>query len=148
MWQKARPLIEAFGESEVLFFRWFLNWTLDDQTIRPAHLPSPNQSVNRSGLGGRCWFVLMPDPESQSLPHLCKGIVRIDIRDIPASFGDITFRVEHDPTPHNYQHCEIRAFRNGQKLDEIPKPAKKFYQTELAKRAKLILASEIKTRGA
>ena len=79
------------------------------------------------------------------------GIVQREIATLPREFvyqGDVyTFVLEHDPLEHNYQHCEIRIYRNGNRLtkNELKKAkaAKLYYRHEMASRATLLLLPEV-----
>jgi hypothetical protein len=150
MWQKSRPARPDFADDERLFIRWFSNWMEEGGRPRPAHLATPDQSSIRSGFGGKFWHVLMPEPESKGLPNLCKGVLEICVRDLPQPGEGMTVAVVHDPMPHNYGHCEIRAFGGGVRLNKKSMTAKQkvYYQTELAKKIQLALIPELLTRDA
>ncbi len=127
--------------------------------ITPNQIPTPDQSVNRSGLGGKCWFVLMPEPkEPVELRNrkLCMGILKLLANPMPTPVKNdkaiYTFVLEHDPLPENYQHCEIRVYKDGvrqttadrKKLKKlIPKNVKKHYRAKMAEAVSWELLPEV-----
>ena len=145
MRQCAKAVVNV-DPNETLYFHWFNDWIEAAGLIRPANIPCPDQSVNRSGLGGRSWYVLIPDPVGKSSP-ICKGIVGFSASHIPDPIGAYSFVVEHDPLLHNYHHCEVRVFKNGDRTQVPDKEYKKHYRTELAKHARILLLPEISTNA-
>lgn len=165
MRQDDRLADELVDDSETLYFRWFNDWIGSDQKIEQNHIPMPNQSVNRSGHGGKCWFVLIPDPaESDEGPNenmrrnrrLCQGIVCLVASRIPTGIEingrKYTFRVEHDPETYNFQHCEIRIYCDGEhildkrQLDKRKHTAaKKHYRASMCDCVRIILRPEVST---
>lgn len=167
MYRRNRVAVNDFRASERLYFRWFSNW-LDasdsDYEIRPENVPIPNQSVNRSRHGGRCWFVLIREPPLDSCDEegernkarrqLLMGVVRLRRCELPPPTTicgkSYSFAVEHNPSNHNYQHCEIGVYEDGWRLNgpssSMKKAVKKYYRVKVAERAVLILHPEIATQ--
>lgn len=154
MRRQGRVIVERFTSSEWLYFRWFSDWFETEGQLRSSQVPIPDQSVNRRGCGGRCWFVLVPEPAcnvERVHRQLGQGIVAIKVSDIPEEFMDgeqrYSFLVQHDPEDHNYQHCEIRVFGQRGRLDKstIAKAVKLYYRFEIAKAARLLLRPEVAT---
>lgn len=85
------------------------------------------------------------------------GIVKITRADVPVDFVEAgrtyRFALEHDPLDHNYQHCEIRVYLDGRKLQKTDlekgagKKAKLHYRTVLARNARILLEPEVATAG-
>jgi hypothetical protein len=162
MYRRDRPTTNDFHDSECLYFRWFNDWLDGEKAIRPDNVPIPNQSVNRSRHGGKCWFVLLPEPAiegdkscgERARRQLLMGIVQIRMNGLlPPTRLDgkrYSFSVEHDPLDHNYQHCEIRVYQEGLRLTDKKsagiKIVKKYYRVKVAKKAVLVLHPEIATR--
>jgi hypothetical protein len=122
MYQRGRHPV-AVQDTELLFARWFSDHMDGDGKPRAENLIAPDQSMNRSGLGGRCWYVLVPDPTDEpakAMKTLCRGIVRVAAPDLSMQMvadGKVfTLRIEPDPLDHNYHHCELHLFRDGQRL--------------------------------
>ena len=163
MYRAERATLDDFDDDELLYFRWFSDWVTRDEKgstrLRPAQIPVPNQSVNRSKHGGKCWDVLIPEPASdRDLPRrICQGVVCVPVSGIPEPLdGRFEFRVEHDPDDHNYCHCEVRVFdddvrvvRAGNKWSVSKGQAtaiKKYYRVAMAG-ASILLWPEVATRG-
>lgn len=147
MFRNGRPVDETISPNEYLYFRWFSDHVGSDGKLNQGNIHCPDQSVNRSANRGRCWYVLLPEPSDdpgRANRKLCMGVVRILASDVPSSCEhggwEFSFRVEHDPIEHNYHHCEIRLYRNGDRLTKNEagqlkkreksalKVAKKFYR--------------------
>ena len=152
MRSNGRKFVDVASD-EFLFFRWFNDHLECDGLPQPDQMKVPDQSANRSGLGGRCWYVLISDPgisAKNAAKHLCMGVFQILVRDIEYKVAiketEFWFVAEHDPVDCNYFHCELRAFRNGVRLsgDKAKQLArgdktdftegKKWFRTEIAKR--------------
>ncbi len=150
-----RDVVPVFEGGEQVFFRWYRNdikeefRNEDNPTgITPNQIPTPDQSVNRSGLEGRCWFVLIPEAEEsveRRNRKLCMGILKLAAGRMPTPTTEgnavYTFVLEHDPLPENYQHCEIRVYKDGvrqtavdrKKLKKlIPNKVKLHYRAKMA----------------
>lgn len=166
MYCRGRPIVPVFEDGERIFFRWYRNDVNDTfikhdnpTGITPNQVPIPDQSVNRSGLGGRFWFVLMPErdePHDLRLRKLCMGVLKLTIDCIPNPTNDdgvnYTFLLERDPLRDNYQHCEIRVYKDGlrqtasdrnQLKKLIPKAVKKYYRAKIAEAAQWELLPEV-----
>lgn len=135
-----------------LFFRFFCNNATPDGLPTKAAIPCPDQSVNCLVGGGKAWFLLLPEPNQrrkQNHRGRCSGIVELKREEFPMTFpvGDLVYeaRVEHDPKDHNYQHCEIRIYENGEhvtreSLDQIAyDKLVAAYRAIIRKRVRLIL---------
>lgn len=170
MYRRGRPVDDEFNDNEFVFFRWFNNH-LEDGEIRPVNMTTPDQSMNRSRFGGRCWHVLIPDAgtDPERAKHLvCMGVVRAPAPVFAVSIEQdgvlFEFHVEHDPLDHNYGHCELRVCRNGSRLpraqaDKLKsaekkawKAAEKWFRTEMRKAVRkreirIVLRPEVGTRG-
>ena len=170
LWQGSRPrscyrrqrAVEPhFGDSEHVFFHLFSNDIQPDGTFGPAAMQLPDFSVNRSGFGGRSWFVLLPQPGdelSRAIKRLFKGIVSIRACDINIDRSEAgklyTFRVEHAPDEHNFHHCEIRAYGDGSRLTKkamsksTPSIVKKYYRHKLSGKATFVLLPTVSAKNA
>ncbi|MBE7561102.1 hypothetical protein HS125_20000 [bacterium] len=132
--QGNRPLDPEFLPSERLFFRIKSSQLVEGQ-VAPEAIRFPRFSVNREKYN-RPADVLVPDWPDW-------GVAAFKYEDVPdkpwsavGSPHEFTFRVEHDPLPHNYAHSELRAYRNrehSEKID-VPKTVKKAFRQELAAR--------------
>lgn len=152
MKSKGRPTIPV-GPDEFLYFRWFRDHVEGNNLPRPDQISVPDQSANRSGLGGRCWYVLIPEMGSSveaATKRLCMGVLQIRDHDLEYQVvvkdSAFHFKASHDPVDCNYFHCELRVFRNGARLSRDDaeqlrreeksdfKEGKKWFRTEMAKR--------------
>ena len=152
MRSNGRKFVDVASD-EFLFFRWFNDHLECNGLPQPAQIKVPDQSANRSGLGGKCWYVLISDlgvSAENAAKNLCMGVFQILARDIEYKVTiketEFWFVAEHDPVDCNYFHCELRAFRNGARLsgDEARRlskgekadftEGKKWFRTEVAKR--------------
>lgn len=150
MLQNGRPADPLFEPDETLFIRWSKSELTDDNEIRPENMRAlrlPNQSVNRSKHDGRSWHVLLPNPEfAKSDAWLCMGVFRVKVADIPASIprSGVTheFKVEHDPITLNFQHSELRVYKDGtreQNRKKIHETVKKEFRTAFFQAAELVI---------
>ena len=119
-YQKNRAELIPLPADTRLFFRFFCNNATPSGLPTKAGIPCPDQSVNCLVGGGRPWFLLLPEPgqnRKQNHRGRCSGIVELQRDAFPLAFAigkiNYTARVEHDPKEHNYQHCEIRIYANG-----------------------------------
>lgn len=150
MIRAGRPVDQPLDRSETVFLRWYSDWFEDDGEFRPAQMAMPGQSVNRSGHGGRSWFVLIADPpETADHPEafqfkarrqLCMGIISMESSILPLRTGEIdgkhfSFRIDHVPEEHNYQHCQIEMIDGDTVVTDQKnwRKARKWFRTELAK---------------
>jgi len=174
MFRRGRGIV-PIALDDILCFRWFNDFVEKDGSLRPANIFIPDQSMNRRrfpGFRGRCWHVLIPNPEDDSeraSRNCCTGVVQLRAADVTLETSQngvlFSFRVDHDPLEHNYGHCELRVYRNGVRLqkldadglkyaDKVPwTAAKKWFRTEVAKVARnrefrLVLRPEVSTKGA
>lgn len=126
MRRAGRPSRDVEINVELLFGRILNQFIGEDGKLNPDKFP-PNivdLSMNRSGEGGKWWFVIIPDPPKKNDPEFnernnqrpCYGVFELKASEIPAPYhhnGDIyTFKPIHAPLDHNYQHCEIAVFKN------------------------------------
>ena len=146
---------------ELVYLRFHKEELNKDMTLGNAMLKAPDQSVNRSGYGGKSWYTLMPEPKDETNPDkvfkkLCMGIVAFPVSAVPATIQPpheeidkqhptYTIVVEHAPESHNYYHCEIRLYVGAQRLtkeaadrlrEDDKKPfslVKKLYRDKLRK---------------
>ena len=143
MLRGTRSIVNDFVNDERLFFRWYVDWVEHDGKVSRANVPTPDQSVNRSKHGGKSWFVLIPDvcergdsDYSEKMRRLCQGAYTFLVREIPEPTTEnghsYAFRVEHDPEENNYQHCEIRIFRDGYRVKEMPPRSRKYATVDLS----------------
>ena len=158
MFRKKKPVLNSFAPSEKLFIRVFRDQLDSAGHILPPQVAIPDQSVNRSGCDGKFWFVLMPEPHldaQKNARQLCSGVYAIHEKDIPTPLvidgAEFTFAVVHDPIDRNYQHCEIRVYRDGKHLSDkkYVKKVKKYYRTIIANAAgqKAVLTPESNLRS-
>lgn len=162
MRRNSRPVRECSLADGEFYFRWYSDWMDNDLAVRSDNLQPPNQSVNCGSWGGRPWYVLIPDPmqpktaadeTARQRRRLCMGIVAA--LTVPDDYveGSVTyhFALEHDPLEYNYHHCEIRVYRDGQRLSDADlskgpgKKAKKHYRIRLAEHCRIILLPEVGT---
>lgn len=150
-YRQQRPVANDFDSSEFIYFHLALTDIESGRTLKPAAMPLPDLSVNRSGFAGRSWYVLLPQPDddwAKTRKRLCKGIVRLRTCDAfcehMVASKAYSFRVEHDPEEHNYHHCEIRVFEDGVRIQDRKPPTivKKFYRDWLSDRGRVILKPE------
>lgn len=156
-YRNKRAVVNQFEDSERLYFIGFSDWIETDGRIRSAFVPIPDMSVNRSGLSGRFWFVLLPEPEypeddfALTKRRLCKGIARIRACELPNHFVEqdktYSLRVEHDPLDHNYHHSEIRVLQDGVWIrgKDLSTEVKKHYRSKISDHARVILKPEVST---
>jgi hypothetical protein len=153
MLQNGRPADPLFDPNEALFFRWSKTDLTDDNQIRPENMRIfrvPDQSVNRSKHNGRDWHVLLPNPEYPNSPAwLCMGVFRISVSDVPApvtrSGAVHELRVEHAPDKLNFEHCELRVYKNGvreQSRKKVPDAVKKEFRTAVFQAAELVIVPD------
>lgn len=166
MIRNGRPEVQVFEDHEWLYFRWFSDWCGSEHQnparISQNHIPIPDQSVNRSGLDGRGWFVLMCEPNEEKQRanrKLCQGILAFKYANLPSPLtfqqSEYTFKCEHDPLEHNYQHCEIRVYRDGARLtgsdwkavERKLKVVKKYYRQIMADVVERALEAEVGTQS-
>lgn len=140
------PVPLSPGES--FYWRFYTKELSSEDGPTDAMIKPPDQSVNRSGLGGKPWFALMPEPgviDSEAIAKkLNMGILTFQATAVPTPFQSDTsttrfdFVLEHDPLDHNYHHCEIRVYSSGRRFAEATatksektewKAAKKYYRT-------------------
>lgn len=154
MMRRGRPLDAQFSPAELLFFRCTLDGaetvTLPDGTshrrVRPAHIHFPDQSVNREKYS-RPWYVLLPNADQGSRDWIHWGVARVAVAALPPpqqSPGNVqyAFTVEHDPMEDNFGHCELRAYKDGQReknKNKINATVKKTYRQLLSERTRVIL---------
>lgn len=146
-----RPVDQPLDRTEAVFLRWYSDWFANGGEFLPAAMAMPGQSVNRSGHGGRSWFVLLADPvektalapaehQQKARRQLCMGIISMESSILPLQTGEIdgkhfTFRIDHVPEDHNYQHCQIEMV-DGDSIvtdDKQWRKVRKWFRTELAK---------------
>lgn len=157
-YRNGRDICDQFQPGEELYLRWFSDWIDERDALRPAHIAFPDQSVNRSGFGGRCWHVLLPEPafdKAQTRRRLSQGILKLPASSVPSPITEsgqlYSFAVKHDPEEHNFHHCEIRVYRNGQRARDnksTTKIVKKYYRTKIAEHVKILLRPEVATASA
>jgi len=116
-----RPIISEFTPAERLFFRF--QQTEGDGIVPVQSVRFPSQSVNRESLGPPQWVLVPKYPRFADW-----GVAAFTVNDVPERIaspppGNVTFdfRVEHDPLPDNYPHCEVRAFRAGEQVRDKKK---------------------------
>jgi hypothetical protein len=161
-YQLGRPISPRFEPSERVAFRFYRNDVGLDGKLKAAAIRPPNQSVNRLGLGGKAWFVLLPAPDCPAenrRKQLCMGVVTIAVNQIPSGCAEnkkqYLFSVEHDPLDHNYQHCEIRWYEDGHRIPskingkdvKLPTGVKKYYREEIANRAIVYLSARSSSKA-
>lgn len=119
-----RPPIVPVPRNSKLYFRFFCNNANPSGLPTKAGIPCPDQSVNCNEADGRAWFLLLPEPQQSLRQHhraRCSGIVELRRNAFPMSFNaggvDYVADIEHAPAPHNYQHCEVRVYANGLRVD-------------------------------
>jgi len=160
MYRRERGIDERVAPDEYLYYRWFSNWVDSDRRIHADQMKMPDFSANRSGHGGRSWYVLLPEPnDEQPLARrkLCQGIVCFRASEIPlpcvVEERTYVFAVEHDPLEHNYQHCEICVYHEGSRVAKegrgLPrsewKQVKKHFRTAMREVAKVYVGAETTT---
>lgn len=167
MWCSSRPksnrrngrnAVDQFEVNEIVTFRIYQRDVDTSGHLKSSGMPVPDQSMNRLGIGGAPFFVLLPEPSQthqKNRKRLCMGIVAVRVKNLPKrtiyNGKSYLFRLEHDPTDHNYHHCELRMYLNGSRVRRSgnlfrgasEKAVKKYYREILADRARLLLHSEV-----
>lgn len=123
MYQRGRPVDPVFEPSELLYYRISVKGIVGSRP-EGIDIRLPEDSVNR-GKYSEAEDVLYPN-------HFHLGIAQFLVSAIPPprvftdQQGDTRtyeLKVEHDPHADNYAHSEIRAFREGlrvQRSGKIP----------------------------
>lgn len=166
MWKKGRSVV-PIDPSELLYFRWFADHIKVDGLPNEMNVSVPDQSANRSGLGGRCWHVLIADPMDRTKitdielyrklhsRTLCMGVLQIAAKTLECTFEfkgvEFRFGIEHDPLDWNYLHCELRVSRNGVRFlkseaDSLKRDEKADF-TEVKKLYRLKVAERLRDAG-
>ncbi|MEQ9588017.1 MAG: hypothetical protein RJS97_08695 [Parvibaculaceae bacterium] len=178
MYRDGRPVFELEPDEQV-YIRWFNNH-FKGGIPDPDQVFVPDQSANRVSGGGRCWYVLLPEPQNnpdnpdkpddaRRTRCLCMGIlgVQASVAEKTTMQADcqFDFRFEHDPIKHNYYHCELHVYRDGERLTKAMadglkrqdrttfRAAKKWFRTEIAQafhassQSVEVLRSEVTTGG-
>jgi len=149
-----RPVVNRFSPGETLWFRFYRDDFDADGTLKPHRMSPPDQSMNRQSLHGRSWFVLLAAPRSsraKRITQLYMGIVAVSVASLPRApthlGGNYEFRVEHAPLDHNYQHCEVRLYQDGNRLLKANKAIKKYYREVLVDRVSICLEAEVSSKA-
>lgn len=142
---RGRPIDPDSGPDELLYARWgkrhVREGRLDASVVR-----FPDQSVNRQK-HSKPLDVLLPEPSDKSTKkRIYWGVFKFPVHAVLPSIeqdGEVicTFRVEHDPTEHNYAHSEIRVYREGQRITKkkvISKERRKQYRLAIMDRAAIV----------
>jgi hypothetical protein len=161
-----RPAVGNFAPDELLALRFYRNNIDENGQLTPAAIKPPAHSLNRLGLNGRPWFVLLPDPglcPERARTRLCMGILTVAIKELPPKKQieghDYACRLEHDPLPYNFHHCEMRLYRNGDRVVANKKgrlgiggtaetAAKKYYREALTEKVSVYLHAEAQSKDA
>lgn len=146
LYQRGRPVDSDMPPTERLYFRCMRDWLDDNDSVRPAQIQFPDQSVNRERYS-RPRDVLLPDGALVSRNWILWGVSMVQISDLPpdiASPGGVSFSftAEHDPLEDNYSHSELRVYKNGireQAKKKINSQVKKKYRTDMAFRTRLVV---------
>jgi hypothetical protein len=96
------------------------------------------------------------EPHQLRIRKLCMGILKLTADCIPTPTENegatYAFRLEHDPLRYNYQHCEVRVYKDGlrqtasdrnQLKKLIPKAVKKHYRAKIAESVQWELLPEV-----
>lgn len=150
MFSRGREPDQIFSADEILYFRCKKDWIDEDnQAIKPANIPFPNQSVNRQKYS-EPQDVLLPDNENKTKQLIYWGVAKILVSDIPvdektqgstgAKAVSYKFRVAHDPEVDNFSHSEIRVYKNNVVANKVKsQQIKKAYRTKLSFKSKIIV---------
>lgn len=128
--------------NEYMFFRWWGD-NFEDGMPRPANVAVPDQSANRSSTGGRFWTVLLPDPgvtdREQIERQIFQAVLRHRASDqtMTVTVDDVkfSFQFEPDVLDYNYHHCELRVYRDGERLFKADAKKLKGAEKSMWKRA-------------
>lgn len=111
-----RPADQEFTPQERLFRRVTRYQLIDsDGYVLPPGVPLPDLSVNREKYS---------QPEDVLIGHPdAVAIAAAVVSDIPTAISGHEFRPVHDPEEENYSHTEVRALRDGKRLERKPPPS-------------------------
>ncbi|MGB7913500.1 MAG: hypothetical protein WCF59_14890 [Desulfobaccales bacterium] len=109
MLQRGREPDPDFPLEEDLFVRF---QTVENNKVSISDIKFPDQSVNRSRYSEAIW-ILIPMSKFRNWGY---GVIKV--QDIPRepripSGKTNQCQIEHCPLEQNYSHCEIRAYKNG-----------------------------------
>ena len=131
--QGNREIDDYFSPEEKLYIRCLSDHVTKNGRVLDQGFRFPNFSCNREKYG-ELEDVLFP-------VYLDWGVATYQFRQVPSTLlsGDqkrtFDIRVKHDPLEHNYPHCEVRAFEDRVKLDNVPKAVKKQFRQKMSEMA-------------
>jgi hypothetical protein len=110
---KGRPPIPHFPPDELLFRRFPPRY-VSGAHVDIAAIELPDMSCNRGSLGPQEWLLIGFEDW---------GVFQFLVADIPPQQLEqgvisIEFSPAHVPLKNNYPHSEVRAYRDGQHIDQ------------------------------
>jgi len=82
-----RPLDNPIPQEELLYFRCQKDWILDARdSLKPAKIPFPDQSVNRKKYSKPKDVLLPDDNDEKSVNYIYWGVAIIATKQIPSDF--------------------------------------------------------------
>jgi hypothetical protein len=147
MYRRGRSIDNLFDSTEELYVRCKKDWINDGESIKPANIRFPDQSVNRAKYS-KPRDVLLPDSSGRYREQIHWGVARITVNDVPrviVSTGggvECHFTVEHDPLEDNYGHSELRVYKEGNRVKDgkkVNQKVKKQYRTIVGLKSRVIV---------
>lgn len=145
---RGRLIDPDFRPDEFLYMRWG-NRHVKDGRLDASVIRFPDQSVNRQK-HSKPQDVLLREPcNENSKEWIYWGVFKFPVHAVLPSIeedGEVicTFCVEHDPIDYNYAHCEIRAYRQGQRVTKtqrnlISKPRRKRFRLAIMEQVAVVI---------
>lgn len=111
MLRKGREPDQDFPLEEDLYIRF---QRTEGNEVPISEIKFPDQSLNRARYSEAQWILI---PIYQNWGY---GTIRV--RDVPKEISipsgkTNTCQIEHAPEEKNYSHCEIRAYKNGMRVN-------------------------------
>lgn len=133
---KGRTANQNFADTELLYIRFA---EIDGDEVAPEGLRCPNQSSNRSLFCNNPGWVLLGEPPADPDKFKNWGYGQVLVNEIPGQLespGGVAaeFKPFHDPTEYNYSHTEIRAYKSGNRTNNLNDDVRMRFRIELSQK--------------
>lgn len=138
---------QSFSDNEELYIRFE---EIHGDIVAIASLRCPNQSTYRSTVCTDAKWVLLSEPPDTPDQFKYWGYGYVSVGNIPSPLTSPSsivteFKPLHDPTPYNYSHTEIRAYRSGNEIHKLKKNVRLNFRIKLSQEITILKKPDLQT---